>query len=131
MLTENDIRRQWAFDKKLNRDKFNHFFFCYRHPENEDLILLGVRLSCAFNGREIRYTSPMLSRVWESDSYEDCDFRPDIRKEILKNIGIAPREHHELYLRCPKALMFKRINFITNQAIDESLGMEEAYWLPR
>lgn len=131
MLTQADIQRVWAQDRELGREHLNHFLFCYGHPDLDDTLLIGVRLSCAFDSRLIRYTCPMLSAVWEGKHYLECDFRPDIRKEILTRVGIKPIEETEYYVECPRVMLSRGVNFLTMQSTKNLNRMEEAFWLPR
>ncbi len=128
-MTDERRAEIWLDDVARGTFPLNHFMYCYVHPENVNVLLLGVRLTAAFDTATIRFDCPMLRRTWQGDLH-GTDFRNDIASEIQRELGIKRDEERETYKLCPYSLVLSGTQFITCHANDMKLDLSTAYWLP-
>lgn len=129
-MTTKERAEIWKTDVLRGTFPLNHFMYCYIHPENVNVLLLGVRFTAAFTDSYIRFDCPMLNRTWEG-GIQNVDFREDVAAEIQKGIGIKRDERLETYKLCPYSLVLSKTQFITCHANDMKLDLSDAYWLPQ
>lgn len=128
-MTDEAQKAIWMDDVLRGTFPLNHFMYCYIHPENVRVLLLGVRLTAAFDATTVRFDCPMLDKTWKGNVL-DTDFRHDIASAIQREIGIKRDEKMETYKQCPYSLVLSGVQFITCHANDMKLDLCSAYWLP-
>jgi hypothetical protein len=133
-MTAEERVASWADDRARGIFHLRHFMYCYVHPENLQVLLLGVRLNAALStdGAAVHFHCPMLSLDWSGPiGSADADFRPTIAAELLRGVGVKRDEALETYKLCPFSLVLARKDFITCHANDMSLDLDGVYWLPQ
>lgn len=130
-MTDKQQHAVWLDDLDRGTFPLNHFMYCYVHPENIRLLLVGVRLTAARSADGlVRFDCPMLELSWTGPCGA-VDFRPDIARELYRGVGLKRDERMETYKLCPFPLAVRRVDFITNHTNDMKLDLDGAYWLPQ
>lgn len=130
-MTDKEQKESWTDDVARGVFPLRHFMYCYVHPENVRILLVGVRLTAAIGaGGTVRFDCPMLGRTWVGDCGEAADFRPEIARELYTGVGLKRDERLETYKLCPYSLVISGLNFVTCHANDMTLDLDSAYWLP-